>query len=127
MPAQGLLLNLAPEGAVPRIVVALFIAGTANGLLNAALGRQAGATVPADWVAVGSGANNTARYLGSAIGITLGAVLIAHGDDVESASGLVTGWNQAVLLTTGFSVLGAAVVALARGSQDFAPHEKDRA
>ena len=72
------------------------------------------ASVPADRTAMGSGANNTARYLGSAIGITVAAVLIAHGADVGGVTGLLRGWDQAVLVTTAFSILGALVVAVAR-------------
>lgn len=60
--------------ALLRLLPGLFLAGAANGILNAALGRQAVASVPADRTAMGSGANNTARYLGSAIGITVAAV-----------------------------------------------------
>jgi hypothetical protein len=88
------------------------IAGGFNGLVNASLGRQAVASVPADRAAMGSGANNTARYLGSAIGITVVAILINHrGTD---AAATVTGWNLAAVITAGFSLLGAAVVLLAR-------------
>lgn len=112
--AQLALLGLAAGSAIPRLLPGLFFAGAANGILNAALGRQAVATVPADRAAMGSGANNTARYLGSAIGITLGAILIAHGAEVDGVPGLLDGWNEAVLATAAFSILGAVVVAVAR-------------
>ena len=60
----------------------MVIAGVATGLLNALLGREAVASVGADRAAMGSGANNTARYLGAAVGITLFVVIATHvGDD----------------------------------------------
>jgi MFS family permease len=114
--AQLMLLGPAPDDALLRLLPGLFLAGAANGILNAALGRLAVASVPADRTAMGSGANNTARYLGSAIGITVAAVLIAHGADVGGITGLLRGWDQAVLVTTAFSILGALVVAVARDS-----------
>ena len=74
-------------GAVDRV------AGVATGLLNALLGREAVASVGTDRAAMGSGANNTARYLGAAVGITLFVVIATHvGDD------LAAGWNAAVLV-----------------------------
>ncbi len=112
--AKLTLLDPAPDDAFLRFLPGLFLAGAANGILNAALGRQAVATVPANRTAMGSGANNTARYLGSAIGITLAAVLIAHGAETGGMAGLIGGWNQAVFVTTGFSLIGATLVAIAR-------------
>lgn len=112
--AQLMLFGPEPDSSALRFLPGLLLAGAANGILNAALGRQAVASVPASRTAMGSGANNTARYLGSAIGITLGAVLIAHGEEVDGMAGLVTGWDQAVVLSAGFSLLGALVVAIAR-------------
>ena len=90
------------------------MAGAANGVLNAALGRQAVASVPADRAAMGSGANNTARYVGSGIGITIVTVLLTRSDAAPGAAGLLSGWNVAVLVTVGVSLLGALVVLLAR-------------
>ena len=91
-----------------RLAPALAVAGVATGLLNALLGREAVASVPADRAAMGSGANNTARYFGAAVGITLFVVIATHvGADV------VAGWNAAVLVSAGISLLGAGTVALA--------------
>jgi hypothetical protein len=89
------------------------VAGAANGVLNAALGRQAVASVPTDRAAMGSGANNTARYVGSAIGISIVAVIVNRAGD-PGAVGVVSGWNFAALITAGFSLLGAFAVLLAR-------------
>ena len=72
------------------------------------------ASVPADRAAMGSGANNTARYVGSGIGITIVTVLLTRSGAAPGAAGLLSGWNVAVLVTAGFSLLGALAVLLAR-------------
>jgi MFS family permease len=101
-----------PDDPALRLLPGLVIAGAFNGLVNASLGRQAVASVPADRAAMGAGANNTARYLGSAIGITVVAIVINHGGADPAAT--VSGWNLAAVITAAFSLLGAAVVLLAR-------------
>ena len=63
--------------------------------------------MPADRAAMGSGANNTARYLGAACGITLFVVVATH------AGTPVDGWNVAVLFSAALTSAGAAAVALA--------------
>lgn len=110
--AQAMLLGLAAGSPVLRLLPGLIVAGAANGVLNAVLGRQAVATVPPDRAALGSGANNFARYIGSAIGITFGAVLMVHGAEAGGVSGLLGGWNMAIALTAGFSLIGAITVAV---------------
>ena len=70
--------------------------------------------MPAERAAKGSGANNTVRYVGSAIGITLVTVLITRSDAAPGAAGLLSGWNVTVLLTVGVSLVGRLVVLLAR-------------
>ena len=78
------------------------VAGAGTGVLNALLGREAIARVPPDRAAMGSGANNTARYLGAAFGITLFVTVATHaGDD------LYEGWNAAVLVSAALTLLGA--------------------
>ena len=89
------------------IVPGLLVIGVGYGVLNAALGQQAIATVPAAQAAMGSGANNTARYIGSAIGITL-VVIAARGAD----TGVGAAWNHAVGMSAGLTTLAAVVVAL---------------
>ncbi len=111
---QFALFGLLPEASLGRLLPALLLAGLANGALNAALGHQAVASVPHDRVAMGSGANNTARYLGSAVGLTIVTLLATHAGTVEGMAGLAEGWNRAVLLAAGFSLLGALAVFLAR-------------
>jgi MFS family permease len=108
---QLALLGLHPDSPVTRLLPGLLLAGAANGVLNAALGRQAVASVPVDRTAMGSGANNTARYLGSAIGLALLTVLVSHG---RTPQGVLAGWNSAVLVTAGISVAGALIVMTGR-------------
>ena len=57
---------------------------------------------------MGSGANNTARYLGAACGITLFVVVATH-----AGADLLAGWNVAVLVSAALTSAGAAAVALA--------------
>ena len=90
-----------------RLMVPMVLCGLATGVLNATLGREAVASVPADRAAMGSGANNTARYLGAACGITLFVVVATH------AGTPVDGWNVAVLFSATLTSAGAAAVALA--------------
>jgi MFS family permease len=105
---QALGYGLNAESSPWRLVPSLLAAGIATGLLNALLGREAVASVEADRAAMGSGANNTARYFGAAVGITLFVVIATHvGDD------LAAGWNVAVLVSATISLVGAGVVALA--------------
>jgi MFS family permease len=91
-----------------RLVPSMVIAGVATGLLNALLGREAVASVGTDRAAMGSGANNTARYLGAAIGITLFVVIATHVGD-----NLAAGWNAAVLVSAALTLVGAGAVAVA--------------
>jgi MFS family permease len=106
--------GLHSDSPILRVIPGMLLAGAANGVLNAALGRQAVASVPPDRSAMGSGANNTARYLGSATGLTTCAVLITHAGAAAGRAGLLSGWNMAVLASVVFSLLGALAVFLAR-------------
>lgn len=108
-----LLTGLHPGDSFARLLPGLLVAGLGSGVLNAALGRQAVASVPAGRAGMGSGANNTARYLGSAIGVTIAAVLATR----PGAGGLLAGWNGSVLAAVVFSLLGVvAVLACRRAS-----------
>jgi MFS family permease len=105
--AGQLLMLLAQEGSGWAIVLpGLFVAGLSNGLLNASLGHAAVQSVPPDRSAMGSAANNTARYLGSALGVALVSVLLAGAD----GGSLYLRWHQAALVTAAFSILGALVM-----------------
>ncbi|MEV6969759.1 MFS transporter [Hamadaea sp. NPDC051192] len=111
---QLAVLGLHPGSSIARLLLGLLIAGAANGILNAALGRQAVASVPADRAAMGSGANNTARYVGSAIGLAVVTVIITHAASANGTAGLMSGWNTAAAITAGFTLLGLAIVIFTR-------------
>ena len=89
-------LGMTADSSPWRLVPSMFVAGLATGVLNAVLGRESVANVPPDRAAMGSGANNTARYLGAACGITVFSVLLTH-----------IGWNTAVLVAAGVTATGA--------------------
>ena len=109
--AVGLLglLVLTPGASEWRLLPAILVLGVGYGAANAGLGREAIAHLPAARAGMGSGTNNTARYVGSALGVTLTAVLA-----VPSAppSVLLHGFDVAVLGATALALAGAVVVAL---------------
>ncbi|MEH3154049.1 MAG: MFS transporter [Gordonia paraffinivorans] len=94
-----------------HLVPGLVVAGVATGVVNAALGREAVASVPAGRGGMGSGANNTARYVGSAVGVTIVAVVAARPGAGSAATALTHGWNVAAVVTAAISVAGGLAVA----------------
>jgi hypothetical protein len=88
----------------------MVVAGVATGVLNAVLGREAVASVPADRAAMGSGSNNTARYLGAACGITVFSVLLSHAGTGVGPAKLVDGWSAAVLAASLVSLAGSVLL-----------------
>jgi hypothetical protein len=114
---QVAMAGVSPGASIARLVPGLLVAGAFNGVVNAALGRQAVASVPADRAAMGSGANNTARYVGSAIGITIVALILNRTGHLDPA-GTVASWNLAAVVTAVFSLAGAAAVLLARSTPE---------
>ncbi len=104
---QALTWGLDADSGLWRLWLPMVLAGAGTGVLNALLGREAIASVPPDRAAMGSGANNTARYLGAAVGITLFVTVATHaGDD------LFAGWNAAALVAAAVTLSGAAAIAL---------------
>jgi MFS family permease len=93
-----------------QLVPGLVLAGVGTGLANAALGRVAVDSVPRGQAGMGSGANNTARYLGAAAGAAVVLTIAAGRDTAE----LVHGWNAAALVTAALGALGALIVAACR-------------
>ncbi|MGW0779815.1 MFS transporter [Streptomyces sp. NPDC002913] len=87
-----------------RLVPALIVSGAGSGLLNAALPRLAVESVPPERAAMGSGANNTARYLGSSAGV---ALTIAVAPTAAGADG-------AILLSAGLALAATLGVLLLR-------------
>ncbi|WP_031513613.1 MFS transporter [Streptomyces sp. NRRL F-5123] len=109
---QAGLYGLHTGGSYARLFPGLVVAGAGSGILNAALARLAVASVPADRSAMGSGANNTARYVGSALGValTVSVVTAAHGS--SPAAALAAGADHAFLLSAAVCLAGAAAVLL---------------
>ncbi|HEY2221166.1 MAG TPA: MFS transporter [Actinomycetospora sp.] len=107
---QLMLLGATPESSPWRYVPGLFVAGITSGVVNSALGREAVASVPAGRAAMGSGANNMARYVGSAIGTTVVAVVATRPGLPPGPVGLLQGFDTAVIVATVFSLLGAIAV-----------------
>ena len=96
-----------------RLLPGLVVLGVGYGVTNAALGREAVAHLPPERAGMGSGANNTARYLGAAVGVTLVVLLVTAAAPAGTADGLVAGWDAAALACAGVSAAGAlAVLAL---------------
>jgi MFS family permease len=90
-----------------RLVPGLIVVGVGSGVANAALGRLAVESVPRDRAGMGSGANNTARYLGGAAGVAI-VVALSSG---TSAGGLIRGWNAAALVSAVLCAVGALIAA----------------
>ena len=110
--AAGLLAlaGLSADAAWSALIPGLLVAGVGSGLANAALARLAVASVPADQSGMGSGANNTARYLGGSAGVALVVAVAATDGGDSTAAALVHGWNTAAMLSASLCVAGAAVV-----------------
>lgn len=98
------------SGAGP-LLGGLLLAGLGTGVVNASLGREAVASVPPHRAGMGSGINNTSRYVGAALGVTVVTVLAVHPSATGEPRDLVAGWNVAVLVGIALSVAGAAVIA----------------
>ncbi len=95
-----------------RLVPGLVVVGVGSGILNAALARLAVESVPAARAGMGSGANNTARYLGSSAGVAVVVAVVgsyqtpAHG---AIAAATLAGMNAATFVVAGLALLGAGV------------------
>lgn len=87
-----------------RLLPGLIVAGVGSGLLNAALPLLAVGSVPAARVAMGSGAQQTLRYVGSCAGVALTIAIVA-GTDGGSARGA----DVAMVVSAGLAVVGALV------------------
>jgi MFS family permease len=93
-----------------RFLPGLLVLGVGYGAVNAALGREAVAHVPPARAGMGSGSNNTARYVGAAVGVTLVVLVVGAGTPAQPAGG----WNAAALGAAAVSALGALAVAVLR-------------
>jgi MFS family permease len=95
-----------------QLLPGLAIVGIGSGLANSSLGRVAVESVPRERAGLGSGANNTARYLGGAAGVALVAALVTGGGDAPA--GLLSGYNTATVVCGALCVVGALVAAACR-------------
>ena len=95
-----------------QLLPGLAIIGIGSGLANSALGRVAVESVPRERAGMGSGANNTARYLGGAAGVALVAALVTGGSDAPA--GLLSGYTTATVVCGALCVVGALVAAACR-------------
>jgi MFS family permease len=91
-----IMLGVAGRWSWPQAAAGLLLAGVGYGAANAALARLSLDSVPADRAAVGSGANNTARYVGSAVGIPIVVAVVA-----------AAGFDTALWLCAGVLALAA--------------------
>jgi Na+/melibiose symporter-like transporter len=112
--------GLGPDSHWWRLLPGLLVAGVGSGLANAMLARLAVESVPADRASMGSGANNTARYIGASLGVAM-AVTIAtsgvHGHGADAARALTHGTNIAMLVSAALALAGAALTVLIRDNQ----------
>ncbi|MER5441381.1 MFS transporter [Streptomyces sp. NPDC002790] len=116
--AVATMLGAAGSGLWTRLLPGLVISGIGSGLLNAALPLLAVESVPAGRAAMGSGANNTARYIGSAAGV---ALMIAVSTSTGSSAHALAGGTNTALIASGVLALVAAGVLLALRDRRPAP------
>jgi dipeptide/tripeptide permease len=88
-----------------RLAPGLATSGVGSGLLNAALARMAVESVPPSRTAMGSGANNTARYVGASIGVAM-VVAIA----TSAPGGMAHGAHVALVVCAVTAFAGAVVI-----------------
>lgn len=96
-------------------ILGLIVAGAGTGLVNATLGREAVAHLAARQAGMGSGLNNTVRYLGSAVGVTVFGVLATAGladrtSAVGASAAAIEGWDRAVWVCLGVMLLAVVLV-----------------
>ncbi|MEU9835700.1 MFS transporter [Streptosporangium sp. NPDC048047] len=102
------LLDAAAHAPWIRVAAGMVVAGVGSGLINAALTRLAIESVPAHRAGMGSGAGNTARYVGSTLGVALMAAVVG-------TAGPRAGTDAAVLVCALVAaVAGAGIAAVAR-------------
>lgn len=109
--ATGVLamLGAVDAGSWVRLLPGLVLAGVGSGLLNAALPLLAVESVPAERAAMGSGAQQTFRYVGSCAGVAL-TIAIA----TSSGGGLARGADVAMGVSAGLAVVAAVSVVVLR-------------
>ncbi|MCF3136866.1 MFS transporter [Streptomyces olivochromogenes] len=99
------MLGAIDAGSWPRLLPGLVLGGIGSGLLNAALPLLAVESVPVARAAMGSGAQQTFRYIGSCAGVALTIALVT-----SSSGGLGQGTNVAIVVSAALAVVGAGTV-----------------
>jgi MFS family permease len=109
--AAGVLtmLGALDAGSWHRLLPGLIVAGIGSGLLNAALPLLSVESVPADRAAMGSGAQQTLRYIGSAVGVALTIALAT-----STSAGLAHGADMAMVVSAGLALVAAVSVVVLR-------------
>ena len=92
-----------------RLLPGLVIAGVGSGLLNAALPLLSVESVPPARAAMGSGAQQTFRYIGSCAGVAL-TIAIA----TSAGGGLARGADIAMVVSAGLALVAAVSVGVLR-------------
>ncbi|GIH52452.1 MFS transporter [Microbispora rosea] len=112
---EAALLGLHVGSSWTHLVPGLVIAGIGSGILNAALARLAVGSVPSHRAAMGSGANNSFRYLGSALGVAIVATVVSQATSPRGpAYAMADGANRATAVTALLCAIGATVALWAR-------------
>lgn len=93
----------------PRAVAAMVVVGTGSGLGNAALARLSVDSVPAGRAGMGSGANNTARYIGGSLGVAFAVAIVGAADTAAA------GADAMLCVAAAIAVLGGLFALLMRG------------
>ncbi|WP_432028837.1 MFS transporter [Streptomyces sp. 1222.5] len=96
------------SGSWTRLLPGLILGGVGSGLLNGALPLLAVESVPRERAAMGSGAQQTFRYIGSCAGVALTIAL------ATSSGSLAHGTNTALLVSAVLAAVGAAAVLVLR-------------
>ncbi|MHC3470485.1 MFS transporter [Streptomyces sp. 7R007] len=109
--AAGVLtmLGAIDSGSWHRLLPGLILGGVGSGLLNAALPLLSVESVPPARAAMGSGAQQTFRYIGSCAGVALTIAIVT-----SSSDGLGHGSNTALLVSAGLALLAAVGVVVLR-------------
>ncbi|MFB7503311.1 MFS transporter [Streptomyces broussonetiae] len=96
------MLGAVGSGSWTRLLPGLIVGGVGSGLLNGALPLLAVDSVPRERAAMGSGAQQTFRYIGSSAGVALTIAL------ATSSGTLAHGADVALLVSAGLAAVGVA-------------------
>jgi MFS family permease len=112
---EAALAGMRAGGSWVHLAPGLAAAGIGSGVLNAALARLAVSSVPPHRAAMGSGANNSARYLGSALGVAVAVTVVSRATLPQGPTqAMAIGADHAVLIAAAFCLVGAAIAVWAR-------------